>query len=378
MKKTFAVLAAFAATLVVAALQVQIQAQERPMPHIVQKDGRYALFVDDAPYLILGTEDLTMGQWTTSPDVWPNIEHMQANTVEVSIYWEQLEPQPGQFDYSVVDTLLGQARQHHVHLVLLWFGLYKNGSQHYTPEWMKLDPERYQYMMDKEGHRVDSPSPFAKASLDADVHAFTAFMRHLKEVDAERTVLLVQVENEAGTWQMRRDYSPAAQKLFEAPVPAEVLAAMHVPSTTPAPDWQAAFGAESEVCFHAWAVATYVGKVAAAGKAVYPLPLYANAALRDRCVQGSRPRGPAAGPYESGGPTDNVLPIWKAAAPAIDILATRYLPGGPRCVSERPGALSPRRQSSLRGRDRRYRQCPLLLFGAESSDVRICTVRSGR
>ncbi len=29
----------------------------------------------------------------------------------------------------------------------------------------------------------------------------------------------------------------------------------------------------------------------------------------------------APGTYESGGPTDNVLPIWKAAAPALDILA---------------------------------------------------------
>ena len=46
-------------------------------------------------------------------------------------------------------------------------------------------------------------------------------------------------------------------------------------------NWQDAFGPEAEVCFHAWAVATYVGKVAAAGKAVYALPLYVNAALRD-------------------------------------------------------------------------------------------------
>ena len=63
------------------------------------------------------------------------------------MYWEQFEPQPGKFDYTVMDTLLTQARQHHVRLVLLWFGLYKNGSQHYTPEWMKLDPDRYEHIM---------------------------------------------------------------------------------------------------------------------------------------------------------------------------------------------------------------------------------------
>jgi len=79
--------------------------------------------------------------------------------------------------------------------------------------------------------------------------------------------------------------------------------------------WQEAFGPEAEVNFHAWAVATYVGKVAAAGKAVYPLPLYANAALRDPIKPG------APGSYEAGGPTDNVIPIWKVAAPAIDIVS---------------------------------------------------------
>jgi len=39
-----------------------------------------------------------------------------------------------------------------------------------------------------------------------------------------------------------------------------------------------------------------------------------NAALRD-------PFKGAPGTYESGGPTDNVLSIWKAEAPAIDVLA---------------------------------------------------------
>jgi len=305
-----------AVALAAAALALCAQTKERPLPRLVHKDGRYALFVDDAPYLMLGAQVGNSSAWPAAlPKVWPAIEFLHANTVEMPVYWEQFEPRPGQFDYSVMDALIAQARRHRVHLVLLWFGLYKNGSQHYTPEWMKLDPEKYPRITGKNGEPVDSPSPYAKASLDADIHAFTAFMRHLKEIDGERTVLLVQVENEAGTWQCQRDYSPAAQKLFEGPVPADVLAAMHVPATTPAPDWQAAFGGEAEVCFHAWSVATYVGKVAAAGKAIYPLPLYANAALRDPLKPG------APGTYESGGPTDNVLPIWKVAAPALDILA---------------------------------------------------------
>jgi hypothetical protein len=112
-------------------------------------------------------------------------------------------------------------------------------------------------------------------------------MRHLKAADPARTVIMVQVENEAGTWGSMRDYSPEAQKLFQAPVPAEILKAIQVKSASPSPNWQEAFGPEAEVCFHAWSVAKYVGQVAAAGKAVYPLPLYANAALRDPLKPGA-------------------------------------------------------------------------------------------
>ena len=79
--------------------------------------------------------------------------------------------------------------------------------------------------------------------------------------------------------------------------------------------WEGVFGPEADVYFHAWAIARYVGQLAAAGKSAYQLPLYVNAALRDPL----KPEKPGA--YESGGPTDNVLPIWKAEAPAIDILA---------------------------------------------------------
>ena len=287
--------------------------KEHPLPRIVEKDGRYALLVDGAPFLMLGAQSNNSSDWPGTLDkVWPAIEYLHANTLETPIYWEQFEPDPGKFDYSQVDLILAQARAHHAHLVLLWFGTWKNGSQHYMPEWMKLKPEIYTHVTNKNGELVDSPSPFAAAALEADKRAFTAFMKHLKEADGERTVLMVQVENETGTWGAMRDYSPEAEKLFVGPVAAEVLKATG--KTDAGPNWRNVFGTEADVNFHAWAVAKYVGEIAAAGKAVYPLPLYVNAALRD-------PFKGAPGTYESGGPTDNVLSIWKAEAPAIDVLA---------------------------------------------------------
>ena len=303
------------------------RAGDPTLPHLVRKDGRHALVVDGAPFLILGGQSHNSSAWPkTLPVVWSAIETLHANTLEVPVYWEQFEPEPGRFDDSIVDELLAGAREHEVRLVLLWFGTWKNGSSHYLPMWMKRQPEICPRIVGKDGRRVDSPSPHAPALLEADARAFRALMRHLKAADPQHTVIMVQVENEPGAWNAVRDYSPAAQKLFAAPVPAELLEALGKAGRAGG-DWTAVFGKDADEFFHAWSVARFIGQVAAAGKAEYPLPLYVNAALRDPLSQ------PPAGTYESGGPTDNVLDIWKAAAPAVDVLApdiymgdsTRYL-----------------------------------------------------
>lgn len=286
------------------------------LPRLIHENGQYALMVDGAPYLMLGAQVNNSSAWpAVLPKVWPAIEFMHANTVEMPVYWEQFEPASGRFDYSVLDTLLAQSREHHVHLVVLWFGTWKNGSSHYLPEWMKRQPERYPRMLAADGSPIDSPSPFAGATMQADIRAFTALMRHLKAVDQQHTVLMVQVENEPGTWGAVRDYSPPAQKAFQAPVPKELLSALHKQPSGEAANWQEVFGDDAEEFFHAWFVARYIEQVAAAGRAVYPLPLYVNVALRNPLNPGRPPS------YESGGATDNVIPIWKAAAPSIDLLA---------------------------------------------------------
>ena len=141
----------------------------KPLPRLVTKDGRHALLVDDAPFLVLGAQCHNSSAWPALlPKVWPAVEYLKANTLEAPVYWEQFEPSPGRFDTSVVDTLVRQAREHHLRLVLLWFGTWKNGSSHYVPLWMKRQPERYPRLVGKGGRRVDSPSPHAQATIEAD------------------------------------------------------------------------------------------------------------------------------------------------------------------------------------------------------------------
>lgn len=310
----------------VTTISVFAQVNDISVPRIIEKDGRHALLVDGQPFLILGGQAHNSSAWPgMMPQVWLAIEAMHANTLEVPIYWEQIEPQRGKFDFSLVDTLLSQARVRNKHLVLLWFATWKNGSSHYMPEWMKLESKKYPNIIGKNGQPVDSPSPHTQAAMEADAKAFAEVMRYLKKADQQHTVLMVQVENEPGAWGSVRDYSSDAQKLFEGAVPKDLLnpknlKALNKPVVSKG-TWSEVFGKDADEYFQAWSVAKYIGYVAAAGKAVNSLPLYVNVALRDPISN------PSASSYESGGATDNVIPIWKAAAPAIDLLAPDiYLP----------------------------------------------------
>jgi hypothetical protein len=290
----------------------------RAVPSILKKDGRYALMVDGEPYLMLGVQANNSSAWPAYLDkVWPAAETLHANTVELPIYWEQLEPTQGRFDFSAVDLILKQAREHHLRLVLLWFGTWKNGSSHYTPEWIKANQEKYPFLRNEKGETVDSPSPFSAAFLDADKSAFRMLMRHLASVDQQRTVILMQVENEAGVWGGVRDYGAEAQKAFAGAVPEALAKGLGKQPGT----WKEVFGEDADETFEAWYTAAYIEQVAAAGKAEYRLPMYVNAALRDPFHPGKAPS------YESGAPTDNNVGLWKIAAPSIDVVAPDiYIP----------------------------------------------------
>src|SRR4030043_2312499 len=185
------------------------QAGEKMMPTIIEKDGRHALLMDGQPFLMLGGQAHNSSSWPGMlPAVWTAIKAMHANTLETPIYWEQIEAQPGKYDFSLIDTLLTQAREHKGHLVILWFGTWKNGSNNYMPEWMKRDAMKYPNITGRNGQPVDSPSPHTQAAMEADAKVFSAVMGYLKKADPQPTVLMVQVENEPGSWGRGRDYSP--------------------------------------------------------------------------------------------------------------------------------------------------------------------------
>ncbi len=287
-------------------------------PRLVAKDGRHSLLVDGKPFLILGAQAHNSSNYPAGlGPVWAAANDLKANTVLMPVAWEQVEPEEGRFDFSFVDTLVQQARQQNKRLVLLWFATWKNTSAQYTPAWVKLAPQRFPAMRDKDGKASYCLSPFGTETLKHDKRAFVALMTHLKKIDAQqRTVLMVQVQNEVGTYGLVRDFAPAAQATFEQPVPAAVLARQK-PKLAATGNWREVYGDYADEYFHAWAIARYIGEIAAAGRAVYDLPMFVNNALRNPLEQ---PPKPWANNFSSGGPSWDVIDIYKAAAPAVDIV----------------------------------------------------------
>ena len=310
------------------------------IPHLNKKGPSTQLIVNGKLFVMLAGElhNSSASSLKYMEPMWEKLEALGLNTVLATVSWELIEPQEGQFDFSLVDGLVEQARRHNLHLVFLWFASWKNAVSSYVPIWVKNDLTRFWRAQDKSGRNIGAISPLCEEAMKADARAFTALMRHIRQIDESHcTVLMIQIENETGLLGSPQDFSPQANKAFTDNVPAELMSYMtaHKDSLIPelrkiwesagmktSGSWSDVFGngLEADEIFMAWHFAKYIGYVAKAGKAEYPLPMYVNAWLIQH--EGQQP-----GKYPSGGPVSKVMNIWQAAAPEIDIYAPDiYLP----------------------------------------------------
>jgi beta-galactosidase GanA len=302
------------------------------MPQLRRHGSATQLIVDGSPFLVLGGElhNSSSSSIAYMQPIWQRMRDLNINTVLTPVSWELIEPTEGQFDFTLVDDLLRDARSHDLRLIPRWFGSWKNGMSSYPPLWVKRDIGRFPRVQLPSGELIEVLSTVAEANWQADARAFAALMQHLAEVDAgHHTVVMVQVENEVGVLGATRDHSEAANRAYAGPVPPALLAYLQEHRADLVPEirqrweaagaktsgsWQEVFGAgpATDEIFMAWNYARYVENVAAAGKAAYALPLFVNAWL-------SNPES-TPGDWPSGGPLPHVLDIWLAGAPQIDML----------------------------------------------------------
>ena len=290
--------------------------------------------VNGKPFFPLGSERLYSSGYSVRNESeteahFNAVKLAHGNTLAIPIYWDEVEPEEGKFDFTSVDKLISISRRYEMKLILLWFATWKNGVMDYAPAWMKNDPQRFKRVMSPIGNYVWVLSSHCQANLDADKNAYTAFCKHLKAVDSkEHTVIGLQIENEAGIIGSDRDYGPEAQGVFDNPVPPKLVSAMKMAGKGEVYDlWQQAggkksgtwlelFGPEADELMTAWSLAEYMNAIAKAGKAVYNIPMFINVWTMDGGwwpVPGES--------YPSGGPVHKVLDIYKWFTPDADLIA---------------------------------------------------------
>ena len=231
-------------------------------------------------------------------EVMPRMRALGMNTVLVPAYWELMEPVEGQFDFTLIDRTIDVARREQLHVVFLWFGAWKNSMSCYAPAWFKQDTKRFPRAMTAEGKQMEIASCFSDNVLQADLKAFSALMRHIRERDPQReVVVMMQIENEIGMLESARDHSPLAEKAYKKE------------------RWAERYGMDeyADEKFMALSYARYVEHLAKAARETHDMPLYVNAAMNSR---GRRP-----GEYPSAGPLAHLIDFWHEGAPSIDLLA---------------------------------------------------------
>ncbi len=334
------------------------------IPHLEKRDGMTKLMVDGRPFICVGGEvsNTASSDVETMKATIPRLAKANLNTILTVVSWDFIEPQEGQFDFSMIDYQIEAARAANVRLIFLWMASWKNGLSHFPPEWVKANQNRFPRVVNAEGRTLEILSTLSPANRDADAKAFAAVMRHIREVDSKyHTVIAIQVENEVGVLGSTRDYGAAANEAFAGPVPKELMDYLQRNKDNLLPElkkiwdaagnktggtWEEVFGKNvprpdrpvpnspnralrapnaelfnhTDEIFMAWNYARYIGYIAAQGKKEYPIPMYVNAWI----VQ---PNDLGPGDYPSGGPEPLVHDVWRAGAPAIDILAPDiYLP----------------------------------------------------
>ncbi|EGK03122.1 DUF5597 domain-containing protein [Dysgonomonas gadei] len=307
------------------------------IPHLKRNENNIAqLIVNGRPYIMLAGELMNSSASTleSMAPKWNQLKALNLNTVLATIAWEQIEPEEGQYDFSIVEGLIKEARRHDLKLVFLWFGSWKNGSSGYAPHWVMRNTGRFPRMENDKGENRPFLSNFSENLIKADSKVFGALMNFIKQIDGkEYTVLMMQIENEMGLLGDSRDRSDKANGLFTKEVPGELVQYLQKNEKQILPEiagqwkangkksrgnWLSLFGNENQKLademFMGWYYARFVEQVAASGKKEYAIPMFVNAWT-------IYPGDPVPGNYPSGGPNHRMLDIYQCAAPSIDFLA---------------------------------------------------------
>jgi hypothetical protein len=268
-----------------------------PLPEIVRVGKQSRMLVDGKPFLLLGLQwacDTCFNKEEMNP-LFAQAKRLGCNTAVLPIYWREVEPEPDRFDFAMLDERIAQCRENGLRLVLLWFATWKNAHAFYAPDYIKNDFVTYSRALDRAGKPLVSLCPLGEATWERDRQALVAMMAHLRQVDEQRTVIMIQLENEPGIMGSDRCYCPNCNAAYAAG------------------GWEASHGADAAEAFSVASVSGYIDRLAVQAKAAYALPLYMNVWLV----------GPGSMPgqgHPSGGAVQHMLELALKHAKHLDLI----------------------------------------------------------
>ena len=183
------------------------------IPYIRDINGIKTLFVDGEPFAILGAQcDI----WRSTKQDDKVVEfigayrEMNATTVSFGVPWAKIEVEKNRYDFSFMDWFIQRTEAAGLKLVINLFNSNVCGKceeltdgeryPQYTPDYIKENRDKYTRIIHNENfpyHPGGPPMcPNDPATLEREILYIRRVARHLKEHDTNRTVILIQLNNE--------------------------------------------------------------------------------------------------------------------------------------------------------------------------------------
>ena len=99
----------------------ELRVTSTQIPHLEKQGTATRLMVEGKPFLLISGElhNSTCGGFDYMRPVWKRLAKKNLNSVIATVSWELIEPEQGKFDFALVDSIIGGAREANLKLVLI-------------------------------------------------------------------------------------------------------------------------------------------------------------------------------------------------------------------------------------------------------------------
>jgi len=173
--------------------------------HIANEDGKWYLEVDSKPFLF-HTVQARMPEDGDIDRIFKAVSAVGYKMLSLWIYWRDLEPQKGKYDFTVIKKTIAAATHYDMRVEFIWGGtnFCDKLDNRFTPEWV-LNNKAY-LAKDAFGKIIqvngsDMGNSFvanvqSRNLFEAEKNALLTMLDYLAELDITHRIISIQIEND--------------------------------------------------------------------------------------------------------------------------------------------------------------------------------------